>query len=331
MRTTGARRSPKRRRVTQLSETRGTYTLTGCRPVPMTDAEVAAYDGRMEYWDGETETAWELHDHSRYHEGACFRVSQLVDRVAMFRGAPIELLGTTDLQERDASGKRKQVAQADELIYLDGRNRPRGAVVVIGESPLPDVVVEVDLTTDVRDRKLKLYAKWGIPELWVEVPEARMPSRRKRPGLAIRVLDGGKFRERDESVAFPTWEADEIHHSLNEPFLSTMTVRQLRRVGEIMGRQTGTDPDDDPVMDEHGRSKHAEGFRDGREQGRREIALEGLENTLALRNIRIGGRLADDADRILAAPNAAAVEAALRCRDYGDFISRIRGAAPLAG
>ena len=327
MRTTGARRSPRPRRVTRLSETRGTYTLSGCRPISMTEAEVAAYDGRMEYWDGETETAWELHDHSSYHEGACFRVSQLVDRIAMFRGTPIEMLGTTDLQERDAAGRRKQVAQADELIYLDGRNGPRGAVVVIGESPLPDVLVEVDLTTDIRDRKLKLYEKWGIPELWVEVPEARMPSSRKRPGLAIHVLEDGRFRERDESVAFPTWEADEIHRSLNEPFLSTITVRQLRRVGEIMGRETGTDPDDDPVMDAHGQAKRAEGFRDGREQGRRELALEGLANTLAFRNIRIAGRLADEADRILALPNAAVVEAAMRCSDYDDFLDRIRGAS----
>ena len=289
----------------------------------MTEAEVAAYDGRMEYWDGETETAWELHDHSSYHEGACFRVSQLVDRIAMFRGTPIEMLGTTDLQERDAAGRRKQVAQADELIYLDGRNGPRGAVVVIGESPLPDVLVEVDLTTDIRDRKLKLYEKWGIPELWVEVPEARMPSSRKRPGLAIHVLEDGRFRERDESVAFPTWEADEIHRSLNEPFLSTITVRQLRRVGEIMGRETGTGPDDDPFMDAHGQAKRAE--------GRREASLEGLQSMLALRNIRIAGRLADEADRILALPNATVVEAAMRCSDYGDFLDRIRAASATAG
>lgn len=306
------------RRDARLTDIRGTYTLSGCRPVPMTEAEIAAYEGPMEYWDGETETAWMPYDTSPQHEQPCSRVSELVSDIGKMRGKPIALLRTADLQERDIRGKRLQAAQADEVIYLE-RPELDDSAIVVGRSPMPDVVVEVDLTRDVRQRKLALYAKWRIPELWVEVPEAVARRRRKRPGLTIHVLKAGRYRECDESVAFPTWTADEIHDSLNEPFRSTITVRALRRVGGAMGQGTGTGPDNDPFMDAHGHAKRAE--------GRREATLEGLANTLAFRNIRIAGRLADEADRILALPNAAVVEAAMRCSDYDDFLDRIGAAS----
>ena len=41
-----------------------------------------------------------------------------------------------------------------------------------GEDDFPDVVLEVDHTTDVRRAKLGLYEAWGFPEVWVEVPDA---------------------------------------------------------------------------------------------------------------------------------------------------------------
>ena len=49
--------------------------------------------------------------------------------------------------------------------------------MVSGEHDFPDVVVEVDHTTDVRRKKLWLYEEWGFPEVWVEVPEWESPSR----------------------------------------------------------------------------------------------------------------------------------------------------------
>ena len=67
---------------------------------------------------------------------------------------------------------------------------PRGAAVEVGADHLPDVVLEVDYSTDVRRGKLGLYEAWGFPEVWVEVPDAASPSRsRRRPsGVTIHRL-----------------------------------------------------------------------------------------------------------------------------------------------
>ena len=65
------------------------------------------------------------------------------------RGRPVSMYGTADLQERKADGTRVQAARPDQMIYLDCPAAPP-QVIVVGQFPLPDVVFEVDLTTDVR-------------------------------------------------------------------------------------------------------------------------------------------------------------------------------------
>ena len=64
---------------------------------------------------------------------------------------------------------------------------PQGLAIEVGVDALPDVVLEVDNTTDARRRKLGLYESWGFPEVWVDVPDQPAPSRPAplRPGLTI--------------------------------------------------------------------------------------------------------------------------------------------------
>ena len=58
--------------------------------------------------------------------------------------------------------------QADESVYLHpARAKPGPAAMVVGEDDFPDVVLEVDHTTDARRGKLALYEDWGFPEVWV--------------------------------------------------------------------------------------------------------------------------------------------------------------------
>ena len=179
------------------------FSLTGCRPISVASLEIADYEGPVEYWDAETELVWELSETSLYHEAPRVRLIAMVNDIGKMRGMPISACGTTDLQERDANNQRTRIAQADETIYLDAAQVPVGPVIIVGKSPLPDVVLEVDLTTDIRDRKLELYACWGVPELWVEVPDARLPSKRKRPGLTIHTLKNKQYQQVAESTAFP--------------------------------------------------------------------------------------------------------------------------------
>ena len=178
----------------------------------------------------------------------------------------------------------------------------------------------MDLTTDIRDRKLDLYASWGIPELWVEVPDAHMPSKRQRPGLTIHVFQDGRFRQCAESVAFPTWTASEIHTALNEPFSSAITVGTLRRVGETMGQLVGTGPEDDPFLSAERNLSRLAGWREGLIEER----LATLEGLLRARNIHVTGELNDAADRIAAMPREAVLRAALESGDLDDFLRRLR-------
>ncbi|MDE0442276.1 MAG: Uma2 family endonuclease [Gammaproteobacteria bacterium] len=297
------------------------FTLSGCRPFAMTDTHSIDYEGRYEYW--EAGVAWELREPSLRHEWPRSRLAQLIGDIGRMRGAPIALLGTTGLQERDARGTRVRAVQADELVSLDWRYGLPD-VFVVGELPLPDVVFEVDLTTDIRDRKLDVYAAWGIPELWVEVPDADMPSKRKRSGLAIFLLDDGTFRESAESAAFPTLSAREIHAALNEPSTSAATVETVRRVGGIMGRRAGTGPDDDPFLSVERQLSRREGQRQGHREGHREGRTFMLEGLLRARGIDITPTSRAEADRIAALPQDRILRAALDSTDSDDFLSRLR-------
>ena len=71
--------------------------------------------------------------------------------------------------------------QADQILFLrPAQTEPAGNAVEVSTDALPDVVLEVDNTTDVRRNKLKLYESWGFREVWVEVPEEPQP---RPPGV----------------------------------------------------------------------------------------------------------------------------------------------------
>ena len=146
---------------------------------------IADFDGRIDYWDGDTETAWMVREPTTvYHEGPGHRLAHLVELIAAGRGSPITTLGTADLLVRNARGERQRILQADQIVYLrPAKTEPRSAAVEVGTDHLPDVVLEVDYSTDVRRGKLGLYEAWGFPEVWVEVPEAESPSRSPAPSV----------------------------------------------------------------------------------------------------------------------------------------------------
>ena len=229
----------------------------GCTPVHLPADEIERSDRRLEYWDGATETAWICEPTSPYHERPAGRLTRLTERIAAVRGAPIESYGSMDLRQRNGP---RSIMQADESVYLHpGSARlPGPSAMVIGVDDYPDVVLEVDHTTDVRRGKLALYESWGFPEVWVEVPDESAPSR-PRPGLTIHLLEDGAYRAAPESRAFPGWKAEEIHAALNEPALSARTSAVLERVGTALGEREGTGPDHDPLL----RSQQRRGYEQG--------------------------------------------------------------------
>ena len=168
----------------------------------------------MEHWHAATGTAWIAREPaSPYHERPSRRLAALVERVCQARGSDAACFGGMDLRVRQEDGTLGDFMQADETVYLHpSRSKlPQGVALMVGEDGYPDVVLEVDNTTDVRRGKLVAYAEWGFPEVWVEVPDLalrRVGPRGLHPGLVIHLLEGGRYVEAEESSAFPGWRAD---------------------------------------------------------------------------------------------------------------------------
>ena len=299
----------------------------GCDPVSMTWEEVWAYDGRIEYWDGGSSTAQVLRDAGPVHESPPNVLSEILTRISLERGSRIRCYGAVYLMERDGAGRPRRVMVADQTIYLrPGRWKPSDPAIIRDEDPLPDVILEVDHTTDVRRNKLGLYESWGFPEVWVETPDAPAPSRprRLRPGLTIYRLDEGRLRVSAESRAFPGWPAARIHASLNETPMSPRTLADLARVGRRLGRQEGTTPDDDPQIGRHRRQAHGAGLQAGRAEGvaaqraflgrlasRKFDAATAERLAEVLARVDDHGRLAAIGDRIIDCDDGAALLAEL--------------------
>lgn len=302
----------------------GTPEFPGCYAVTISREDIETWEGRLEYWDADTETAWMVREPTgAAHEQPSQRLAGLGQLIAAVRGSPIECFGTMDLLLRNERGERWRIMQADQSVYLHpGRDRlPDPAGMVVGEHDFPDVVVEVDNTTDVRKGKLLLYEEWGFPEVWVEVPERRAPSRPSGllPGLTIHLLDAGSYRTDTESRAFPGWTAEEIHTAMNEPELSAATSEVLTRLGRALGTRDGTGPDDMPWL----RIQREEGRALGLAQGRAALLETLMRRILASRGMAEPAFRLDDSE-LAGVTDEDVIDTLLQYEDESDFRRRIR-------
>ena len=287
----------------------------GCRPVRISRADIADCERRIEYWDAATETAMVCDPVSVYHEQPGQALARLLQTIAHVRCAPIATFGAADLLLRDARGAWLRILEADQTVYLHPRTtRPPGARIEVGTDTLPDVVLEVDNTTDVRRGKLALYESWGFPEVWVEVPDQSSPSRPagRRPGLTIHLLEEGRFRAAPASRAFPGWTAAEIHGALNEPELSDATMAVLGRIGRALGAPLGTGPDHDPLL------------RAERRETRGETQRDAVLQVLLARGLPVSAAFPLHLAELQPVSTAVLMRAALECRDEEEFLRLAR-------
>ena len=301
-----------------------TPDLPGCRPIPLRRQDLPAWEGRFEYWDGATGTAWVCDPPGIGHEQPAERLVELFTHIAQARGAPIGCYGTTALERRDEHGRREKILQADKLAYLYPKRArlPEDGGIVVGRHDLPDVLLEVDYTTDVRPWKLGQYESWGFPEVWVEVPGRWSGGRRRGrpPGLTIHVLEGGRYRESRESRAFPGWRAHAIHDALNEVELTEWTYARLKSVGRRLGERDGTGPDDHPFLRSFRDESRAEGKAEGHAEGRANTVRELLRS----RGIAVSEAFPANMPGFAEAPEEAVAAATLACGSEEDFRVRIR-------
>ena len=319
--------------------------FTGCKAVPMSYAELLRYEGRLEVWDARSGTAWMVSEPtSPTHESPSHGLSGLVERIGAVRGSPIKCYGSMDLLVRNERGRPRRIMQADQTVYLyPSRVDLLGSsAMVVGEHPYPDVVLEVDHTTDVRRGKLKLYEAWGFPEVWVEVPERRTPSRPRGtlPGLTIYLLEEGAYRKSPRSRVFPGWRAEAIHDALNEVEPSAWTHARLERLGRTLGERDGTGPDDDPLLRSLRGESRAEGRVEGEARGEVRGRAEGLaegeargeargrakmaRQLLRLRGIGVSEGFPADLPMFQESSEDAVTAAAFACESEEDFLARLR-------
>lgn len=282
----------------------------GCEPVHLPESEVDLYEGRLEFWDARTSIAWKVCDVSIQHEQPSRRLVQMAERVAALRGSPIRCFGSSGLVRLDERGRKRWLMEADEVLYLHARwLRLQGPSINVEKDPLPDVVLEVDHTTDVRRRKLGIYMECGFPEIWVLVPWA---SSLREQGLTVHVRGEGGYREASESAAFPGWKTEEIRLALTEDPLSGKAWRALERVALAMGAREGKGPENDPLMRSMNRRAESRG------------RLDAVIAVLRARGIEVSDAFTGDPEFLATQPVETLMAAALECIDESDFRRRLR-------
>ena len=305
----------------------------GCKAIPMSEEQLDLWEGRVELWDSVTKTAWVMRDGPGLpHEEPIHSLAQMIGLIAAVRGRAIRCFGAGGMVWRKSKDYPGRLACPDLSLKLDPPwpESAGGYGMWIDRHSRPDVVLEVDHTTDVRRGKLKLYEVWGLPEVWVEVPD-RQPLRprpkRQVPGLTIHLLEDGAYRPSPVSPAFLGWRAEDIHRAMNEDERSAQTSDMLEQLGRQLGERDGAGPDKDPLL----RSLRRESREEGRVKGRAEGRAEGHAQAVALmvaqmlrsRGIKPTAAFPANVPGFAEASAAALVETALACDGEADFRARV--------
>lgn len=317
----------------------------GCDKIHLPRDDLDTFERHFEFWDGETETAWMVREPvTSIHENPSQALAALMVWIGAVRGSPIRCYGNMDLVLLDESGERHRILQADQCVYLrPERARMLDAMVLeVGRNEFPDVVLEVDHTTNVKRGKLAIYQAWGFPEIWVEVPDRKPRSRRPgglQPGLTIHLRVGSEYRVAQRSRAFPGWRATDIHDAMNETTFSPASDAIVERIGERMGARDGTGPDDAPLLRSQRSAARSEGRVEGERIGRAEgeavgreaglyEAVQSMARSFVLsRGITVSAGFPGNVPGFATYRSDAIAAAALRCRDEQDFARQLRIAA----
>ncbi len=318
-------RRPSRRPRRKAPET---LEFAGCESASATEEDLRGpvwAERRYEYWHKASETAWFVREETFTHAASPLRLARFLQRVEQVRGSRIVSFGPGGLRILGPDGKPGDIMQPDLSVFVHPAHTrmPGPHVLTQGVHDWPDVVLEVDNTTDVRRGKLRRYQEWGLPEIWVEVPErgTRGRPRSLRPGCVIHRREApGRYRRAEESGALPGLAADEIHAVMDEWDVDAM-AHVARRVGKAMGVAGGTTVDDDPLVGQ----MLAEGRREGLAQGRAEMIGMMLRSRGIAVSPNFPARLPGVSRALATADESRLFEAVSRAADEADFVDRLLG------
>ena len=264
---------------------------------------------------------WVCEPTTPYHEEPGAALPGLLTRIASVRGSPVKCYGTMDLMVRDRRGAPRRIMQADQSAYLhpSSAHLPGPAAMVVGEHDFPDVVLEVDHTTDARRGKLEAVRGVGLSRgvdsragpAGGEPPPAQGGGT-DDPCVAGRRVRGG---EREPDVAGLDRSGDPPRLRRGHAFGGDPAG--TRAGGLALGAREGTGPDDDPLLGAQRREAEARGRAEGRADSVRQILLSRGIAVSAAFPMRLPGLADLPKDRVIAA--------ALACESEADFEARIQG------
>ncbi|PZU98336.1 MAG: Uma2 family endonuclease [Pseudanabaena sp.] len=112
-------------------------------------------------------------------------------------------------------------AEPDSCYYIQNEPKIRDKeVIIVGQDPPPDLVLEVDITNP-SDRRLPIYALIGIPEVW----------RYDSYSLEFLALQNEEYIAIEKSLAFPDLPAAIIVEYVQQRLIlgESATLREFRK------------------------------------------------------------------------------------------------------
>lgn len=123
------------------------------------------------------------------HENLKETLAMIADIVAEEFGIEFQRLGSATFRRRDLN----QGAEPDCCFYIQNVERIRGKRELdLTMDPPPDLVIEVEVTSPALD-KLPIWARLGVPELWLTDGE----------GVRVLRLEAGQYQPARQSAALP--------------------------------------------------------------------------------------------------------------------------------
>ncbi len=143
-----------------------------------------------------SEGVLEIMSPRREHEECNRNLALMVEIFAEEFEIEIANLGSTTFKREDL----ERGFEADSCFYIQNEARMRGKRDIdAAVDPPPDLVVEIDLTSDSID-KFPIFAKFNVPEVW----------RYSKGQVTICTLEGDKYQQQPASCALPLLTASDL-------------------------------------------------------------------------------------------------------------------------
>ena len=137
------------------------------------------------------------------HERLNIQVARFFYEVIASLRIPTLSLGQTTWRRR----KKEIAVEGDQTYYIINEPLVRGKKIDLRVAPPPDLAIEV-VDTNKADHSLEVYARLGVPEVWV--------CDKNRVGILI-LNATGEYNEATHSLALPYLSALEIFEQSRQP------------------------------------------------------------------------------------------------------------------